>query len=168
MLNKTPREDAKKTKSAHRTWLLAVILILLTGFVGFYLLIDRPKLSYVEQENKSCAGLELRQHCFNVERADTNEKRLKGLSDRDNLPQDQAMLFLFDTPMEQCMWMKDMRFVVDMIWLNENKEVIKIEPNVAPETYPKSFCAENTKYVIEINADLANSLRLAIGDKIEL
>lgn len=116
----------------------------------------------------ACTGLTLKEQCFKVDTADTEVQRQKGLSLRDSLPQDLAMLFTFEMPSRQCMWMRDMKFPIDIIWLNDQKKVVKIETNVDPATYPATFCADDTKYVVEINAGLARSIGLSVGDVAQL
>jgi uncharacterized membrane protein (UPF0127 family) len=107
--------------------------------------------------------------CYNLERAETNDARLKGLSGRENLPETSGMLFVFDVIENQCMWMKDMKISNDMIWLDETKKVIKIQENVAPETYPNAFCSEKpAKYVIELNAGQVKRSKLELGSAISL
>ena len=103
---------------------------------------------------------------FNLDRATTNAERALGLSGRGSLLSKTGMLFVFDQKGEQCMWMKDMRFGIDMVWLNERKEIIKIEESVAPETYPKSFCSPETKYVVELSGGEARIFNLAIGQQL--
>jgi uncharacterized membrane protein (UPF0127 family) len=62
--------------------------------------------------------------------------------------------------------MKDMLMPIDMIFFNENWEIVLIESRVEPKTFPKIF--GNTvmsKYVLEINAGEADSFDLKLGDK---
>lgn len=103
-----------------------------------------------------------------MEVASSNAERLKGLSGRDSLPDNKGMLFVFEKPAEQCIWMKDMLFNIDIIWLNESKEAIRLERNVAPETYPDSFCADDTKYVIELNSGQSDVLGFMAGKRVDL
>jgi uncharacterized membrane protein (UPF0127 family) len=64
--------------------------------------------------------------------------------------------------------MKDMKFPIDMIWLDENKEVIHIEKDVKPETFPESFGPnKNAKYIIEIKANRVDQIGLSVGDILE-
>jgi uncharacterized membrane protein (UPF0127 family) len=62
--------------------------------------------------------------------------------------------------------MQGMKFSLDIIWLNSDKEVLKIEKGVSPQTYPKQFCAERTQYVIELNSGSADALGLLVGQKL--
>src|SRR5207237_7364107 len=80
------------------------------------------------------------QGCMNIERADSPRERQLGLSGRQSMTPSHAMLFVFDQPSDACMWMKDMEFDLDMVWLNADKEITKIQENISPETYPESFC----------------------------
>lgn len=107
--------------------------------------------------------------CYDLERATTNEQRIKGLSNRENLPQNKGMLFVFDSDDEQCMWMKDTLIPLDMIWLDSIKRVIKIEEKVSPDSFPKAFCPTSpARYVIELNQGDVQKNQIQIGDTIVL
>lgn len=109
--------------------------------------------------------LQVRGSTFAVLLADTAAETEQGLSGRQDLPSDQAMLFMFNKPDIRCFWMKDMKFNLDMVWLDHNKQVNAIEQNVSPGTYPDSFCHVNARYVLEFNAGTVRQLGLKIGDK---
>ncbi|HUD44146.1 MAG TPA: DUF192 domain-containing protein [Patescibacteria group bacterium] len=66
---------------------------------------------------------------FTVEVEQTEAAREQGLSGRSGLTVNQGMLFLFDHPDRYSFWMKDMKFPIDIIFINNNK-VIDIFPNV--------------------------------------
>ncbi len=87
-----------------------------------------------------------------------------GLSDRSSLGQDKGMLFVFAKEDKQGFWMKDMRFALDIIWLDKNKKVITIEKALSPSTYPNVyFPNEKAKYVLEINAYAVDKYKIATG-----
>ena len=103
-----------------------------------------------------------------VELADTEEKRTRGLSGRKSLSQDSGMFFVFEIPAKYSFWMKDMRFSLDIIWIGENKKIIAISENIAPDTYPASFFpSEPIKYVLEVNAGWAEKNEVRVGDAVE-
>ena len=108
------------------------------------------------------------EQCVNLEVANTNESRIKGLSGRESMSENQGMLFIFEQPDEQCIWMKDMNFSLDIIWVSEDEEIIDIKRGVSPATYPESFCVDASKYVIELNSGVATKARLSIGQKLNL
>lgn len=63
--------------------------------------------------------------------------------------------------------MKDMKFAIDIIWLDSNKNIIKIQKNAQPNSYPVQFCPTNTaKYVIELNAGQSDNYNLSVGQKL--
>jgi len=101
-----------------------------------------------------------------LEVADTDAKRVQGLSGRDDLPKGSAMLFAFPESSRQCMWMKDMNFSLDMVWLDGSKRITKVKESVAPSTYPESFCADNAKYVLEFNVGTIKENNLKVGQNL--
>ncbi|MEK7502976.1 MAG: DUF192 domain-containing protein [Patescibacteria group bacterium] len=103
-----------------------------------------------------------------VDIANNEKERNKGLGGRKNLPEDSGMLFIFEIPAKYSFWMKDMRFPIDIIWIEENKKITAISENIAPETYPASFSpSEPVKYVLEVNAGWADKNGVKSGDSIE-
>lgn len=69
-----------------------------------------------------------------VEIRDTDEGRGLGLSGRENLGEDEGMLFVFDQPLRPTFWMKDMRFDLDMVWIYEGEVVQITEGMPAPRS----------------------------------
>jgi len=120
-----------------------------------------PESNYVNPVTRNKCSLSL-------EKVDTDATREKGLSGRSSMPRGSGMLFVFDNIGRQCIWMKDMKFPLDIIWLNSQGNIIKIAENVAPSTYPDEFCAKNALLVIEVNAGVAKSHGLTVGTHISL
>ncbi len=102
---------------------------------------------------------------FNMELADTDAERIKGLSGRQSLPQDTALVFQFEKEERQGFWMKDMYFPIDMVWVDQNKKIVHIESEVSPNTFPKVFNPEEKAlYVIELNSGEVLQNKIKIGD----
>lgn len=107
---------------------------------------------------------------LNVNVANTNEEREKGLSGKEKLANKEGMLFVFDKDGYYGIWMKDMKFAIDIAWLDSDKKIIYIEKNVSPSTYPKIFYAQKadlpaiSRYVIEVNAGFFENSKIKIGD----
>ncbi len=100
---------------------------------------------------------------FLVEIADTEEKRTQGLSGREFLKGNEGMIFVFPESDYYGFWMKDMRFPIDIIWLDENFSVIGITEHVSPETFPNVFYPpEPVRFVLEVSAGTTKNL-LEIG-----
>lgn len=99
-----------------------------------------------------------------VEVASTGEEKNQGLSGRNCLDPDSGMLFTYDHSGDYCYWMKDMKFAIDMIWLDDEKRIVTIKDRVGPDTYPESFCPSRpAKYVVEVAAGKAAEYGWQIG-----
>lgn len=140
-------------------------LIIIALIIFFITNTPKPDSQASNQQTESNCGLLINDSCIALEVAATNQARIKGLSDRDQL--NGGMLFAFEDPQEQCFWMKDMKFPLDMIWLNEHKEIIKLEENVLPDSYPQTYCADNTKYVLEFNSGFVQTYGLKTGQRLQ-
>ncbi len=93
----------------------------------------------------------------------------RGLSGKDSLPQTEGMLSIFPKSDYWGIWMKDMRFTIDIIWVNEAGVIVDIAEAVRPDTYPKSFEPRlPARYVIETNEHFAESFNIKIGDVVAL
>lgn len=107
--------------------------------------------------------------CIYLEQVNDPAGRAVGLAKYDSLPLTQGMLFVFEPHSQACMWMKDMQFAIDMVWLDPDRRVIKIEKSVPPDSYPTSFCSEQpAQYVIELAAGVADKAGLKVGQQITL
>lgn len=104
-----------------------------------------------------------------AEVADNAITQARGLSGRESLDEDEAMLFIFEKPTKAVFWMKGMKFPIDIIWLDENWRVLAVAPNVLPETYPQTFSAPAPiRYVIETNAGWASNHSVTTGTLVQL
>ena len=93
-----------------------------------------------------------------VEIADTVESRAQGLSERKILRDGTGMLFIFDSSGQYGFWMKDMNFSIDIVWISESFEVIGIEHEVTPETFPTIFYPPGpVRYVLELPAGFSRN-----------
>lgn len=103
-------------------------------------------------------------HKYVLEAAVTPDERQKGLGGRTDLPTDHGMLFLFSGEQVRCFWMKDMHFPIDMIWLDSAKEVVHIESDVSPDSYPHEYCPDApARYVVELRAGQARAADIRKG-----
>jgi len=85
--------------------------------------------------------------------------------DRENLPAGTGMLFVFAQEGYHDFWMKNMRFPLDIIWIDKDKEITGIIENAAPcDKDCRSFGVnEKTKYVLEVNAGFVRENNISVG-----
>jgi len=102
--------------------------------------------------------------------AKTDEDRITGLSGRENLSNNQGMLFIFEEKGKYPFWMKEMKFPIDIIYINDDT-VVHIVKNAAPPenlgTIPERYIPpEPVNYVLELNAGKVEELNIEKGSKI--
>ncbi|HKZ61506.1 MAG TPA: DUF192 domain-containing protein [Nitrososphaera sp.] len=103
--------------------------------------------------------------------AANSTQKSKGLSVKDALKENEAMLFLFDTEREHSFWMKNMKFPIDIIWLDEDKEVVHVEHSLEPcigDLFCQSYKPDdNSLYVLETVAGFAQKYNVTENTYVE-
>lgn len=98
--------------------------------------------------------------------ADTQATREKGLSGHAPLAPDEGMLFVFAQDDRYAFWMKDMRFAIDILWINDGV-IADITTDVAPaapgEELPLYFPRVPVDRVLEVPAGFARAHGLRTG-----
>ena len=101
------------------------------------------------------------------ERADTNETRQTGLSNRACIPEHTGMLFVFDQSNLHGIWMKDMNFAIDVLWLDSSKKVVHLEKYMSPDSYPVVYYPKDpASYVLELRAGSVDGENIAVGQQL--
>jgi uncharacterized protein len=106
---------------------------------------------------------------LSAETAATKTEQAKGLSGRPCIEATQAMLFDFGKAGQWPMWMKDMKFPIDIVWVSTNQKIVGMEREVSPNTYPDSFANKDkpARYVIEVKSGLTKQLNLDLGQSVK-
>jgi uncharacterized membrane protein (UPF0127 family) len=150
---------ANATVSAPKTPQRHYIFSILCG-----LLVSLLALGVLAWHRNASCPLQLTTGCMQLEFARNDQQRSLGLGNRTILPLDKGMVFVLPKGDPGCFWMKDMHFDLDMIWLNGDKQITKIQPNVSPGTYPQTYCSpQPATYVLEVNAGLAAKNNLQVN-----
>jgi len=106
----------------------------------------------------------------NVELADTNQERTNGLMFREELCEDCGMLFVFEDSDFRSFWMKDTLIPLDVVFIDENLEIVNIE-HAAPcleEVCDIYASTEKVKYVLEVNGNFTIENSINTGDKVAI
>ncbi len=136
--------------------------------VGVALLVFGAGIIIYGLNRTETATATVNRQVIQIEVARTPEQKQQGLSGRQSLPNDGGLLFVFDEPGQQQIWMKDMNFPIDIIWIAEDYRVIDITKNLTPDTFPERFTSsEPAQYVLEVNAGYSDELNIQIGDEFE-
>lgn len=150
-------ESAPKAKKS-RTFLFTAL------FIAVFLLFmySSIRILYVYLNAETLTAPE---GVIQIETADSPSERQLGLSGQKSIDENSGLLFIFDNnSVDNCFWMKEMNFPIDMVWMNENKEVITVTENVTPNSYPETFCpTQPAKYGLEIATGQASVLGIQPG-----
>ncbi len=111
-----------------------------------------------------------------VQIADTDPRRARGLMFQEQIPFDQGMLLVFDSPGRHSIWMLNMQFELDIFWIDNDGKVVHIEKNVPPcktalETVvcPSYKGGEiDAKYVLEVTAGFVDKNNITTDSVLEI
>ena len=134
-------------------WGMGVVLLILS-LVG----IDQAQAASSVCAKDVCVSVEVVSELLDMQ---------KGLQGREGLKENQGMLFVFDTDDFHNFWMKDMKFAIDIIWVNNQYRIAAIAPSREPcaqdpcEVYASS---QKARYVLEVPAGFVLKHQLRQGD----
>jgi len=104
---------------------------------------------------------------LDIEIADTDYDVQSGLMYRDNMKENRGMLFVFPTMRQRYFYMKNTRIPLDLIYLDDKKNIVSFQENAEPFNEKQLPSVVPAKYVLEVNAGLAEKWLLDIGDRME-
>lgn len=140
--------------------ILAVLMLLLIIFYspGRNTMIDDDKLPV------QIKGVNLR-----VKVADSMSETRRGLMHKNDLPENEGMLFVLSFEAEHSFWMKNVLIPLDMIWISSNKEIVHIEHSAPPckkDPCPGFRPSFPALYVLEVNGGWAIRNGIELGDQV--
>lgn len=107
-----------------------------------------------------------------VEIASTQESQIKGLQYHAPLSYDQGMLFSFAQPQEIPIWMKDMQFPIDIIWVDSSGNILRIVKNAPActadpcQVYSQDIF--NAQYVLEVASGFADKFGINLDSHVKI
>lgn len=132
---------------------------MLTRLFYHFLRFDEKKIRY-------------KSRIFTVEIADSFAKQALGLMYRKSMNKDHGMLFVFGREGRYDIWMMNMRFPIDIVWLSASGKILKIAERAAPcsslLSCPPHRSPENARYVLELNANSTREYKMKVGDRLSL
>jgi uncharacterized membrane protein (UPF0127 family) len=103
---------------------------------------------------------------LNIEIAESDYETQTGLMYRKGMERNQAMLFIFPEAAIHSFYMKNTAFPLDIIFIDENQKIASFQENAEPFNQNELPSQVPVKYVLEVNAGLAEEWLLEIGDRI--
>ncbi|OHA26775.1 MAG: hypothetical protein A3C06_01375 [Candidatus Taylorbacteria bacterium RIFCSPHIGHO2_02_FULL_46_13] len=88
-----------------------------------------------------------------------------GLGGREGLLPETGMWFEFGSNSRWGIWMKDMRFPIDIMWIDENMSIVTIAEKISPDTYPRVFYpSSDALFVLEVPAGFVENSQIETGN----
>ena len=95
-----------------------------------------------------------------------------GMQYRDSLADDHGLRFVFAKEVAMPFWMFKVKVPLDMLWLNQNRTILEIVPNVPPCTGARDQCptyggSKPSMFVLELAAGVAAKNHLQPGMQLD-
>jgi len=116
--------------------------------------LDLPKI-------KLSAGM----HLIDTQVASTPDQRATGLMFRQEMPQGEGMLFVFEEATPQCFWMKNTLLPLTAAFITDDGTIVNLA-NMKPQTTDSHCSAKPVRYVLEMNLGWFEKKGLKAGSKL--
>jgi uncharacterized membrane protein (UPF0127 family) len=142
------------------------------GIVGILSIPSDSKLESVEFPRGT---IKIDETVLEVQIADTEPRRVRGLMFQDQLPYDQGMIFVFNESGVYSLWMLNMQFSLDMIWFDEGGSIVHLEKNISPCKTPTQIMAcqsiipsGEAKYILEVTSGFIDKFNITKDSKLAI
>lgn len=149
------------------------IFISVVGIV-FSVAKNRQAKDTQEKRASSITKVTINNIDISVEVVKSLKERQKGLSNRNSLVEYEGMLFIFEEDKQPVFWMKDMKFPIDIIWIDDFR-IAKIDNNIPPpvpgttdEQLVRYRPNQPIDYVLEVNAGFTDKQDILVGDYVQI
>ncbi len=108
---------------------------------------------------------------IDVEVVYTDEDRMKGLMGRESLESGHGMLFIFDSEEYRSFWMKNMKFAIDIIFIDRHGFIVDIKNDCQPcsdDDCPSYNSSRRAMYVLEVKSGFAMENNIKDGDRVQI
>lgn len=107
------------------------------------------------------------QRAYTLEVANTQASEEHGLMERDSMPENHGMIFVFSNERVLEFWMKNTRFPLDILFVDSDGKVVSIKRMEAYDLHTTSSVFP-AKYAIELNAGQAQLSGIKVGDQLSI
>lgn len=145
-------------KAITRTSLVVLLLTMAAHLVGCA---DQPA------NDGGVVTMAIGKNTYTLEVAASDASRTKGLMDRDTLPANRGMVFIFGDEQKRSFWMHNVQFPLDVIFLDSSGRIVSIRHMEAMNDTPVSSI-NPARYAIELNKGAAADAGVRVGDRLQL
>jgi uncharacterized membrane protein (UPF0127 family) len=110
---------------------------------------------------------------FNIMIADSLLKQMLGLMYRKNIDEHQGMLFIFKVRRKYSFWMLNMKFPIDILWIDKSYKIVDILKNAKPCGGGLFKCKPYTPkkealFVLELKSGISAKMKIKIGNTLDI
>ena len=139
--------------------LISALIFIAFGLSGLSHAQNKPQLDL--PKIKLSAGM----HLIDTQVASTPDQRATGLMFRQEMPQGEGMLFVFEEATPQCFWMKNTLLPLTAAFITDDGTIVNLA-NMKPQTSDSHCSAKPVRYVLEMNLGWFEKKGLKAGSKI--
>lgn len=148
---------------------LVIVYIVLIGALALLAIVRTGGSLPIPNLFEGSAKAQVNNKTINLIVAKSEKDRMKGLSGRNSLSEDQGMLFVFEKKGKYGFWMRDMKFPLDIIYI-DNETVVYLVENAPAATQAPTLTIykpdTDANRVLELNAGGAKKYGIKKGTKI--
>lgn len=145
------------------------LFIILVVIGGSYYALTRQGITLRDLFDRGTSTITINGLPFAVEVADTPADREQGLSGRKAISGAVGLLLVFPESEYHRIWMRDMQFPIDIIWITADYRIAGITSDATPESYPDTFRPpEPVRYVLETKPGFAEVYGIQVSDMVTL
>ena len=149
------------------------IAAVIIGVVGVLTIPSESKLAEVKFPKGS---VKIGDIMLDVQIAETDAQKTRGLMFQNELPYDQGMIFVFDQEQIVPIWMLNMQFPLDIIWFDSDGNIVHMERNILPckSALETATCTvqnadgKKAKYVLEVTSGFIDKFQITQSSKLQI
>ncbi len=191
MSKNTKKEpEVKKNDAGYLKFILIAVIIIAGGYLIISSFFDKPEVptkqpmnnQQQQQQQQQSQEPQFKKHGeleflkagnkkvikkIDIEVANNDNERILGLMYRKSMDEMQGMLFIFPVQEEQSFWMKNTYISLDILYVNDKKEIVKIYKNTTPKSTASLRSFKEAIYVVETVAGFTDKYDVKEGDFIK-
>ncbi|MBC7603114.1 MAG: DUF192 domain-containing protein [Ramlibacter sp.] len=124
-----------------------------------------PVFAQDAQMNLPRVQLTAGMHRIDAQVAQTDSQRMTGLMFRKEMPQLEGMLFVFESPSQQCFWMRTTLLPLSIAFVADDGTIVNID-EMKPQTDNSHCSLKPVRYVLEMNTGWFSKKAIKAGAKL--
>jgi uncharacterized membrane protein (UPF0127 family) len=137
----------------------------LTHVIALLLIICNSYAQEYAQTNLERINLNAGIHKIEVQVALTPQQHAIGLMHRSEMPAQEGMLFVFQSPSKQCFWMKNTKLPLTAAFIADDGSIVNLE-DMKPQTLEAHCSRKPVRYVLEMNQGWFAKKGIKAGSKL--